>query len=125
VGGALSQTFVNVSSVAGQRRGGWLGTAAYSTFKGATVALTKALAREFAPKGIRVSAVAPSLTQTALADRQLERLPAGTLERVISMTPMGRVAQPEEIASAIAFLASDEASIMAGNVYNVDGGTAM
>jgi len=116
---------VNVSSVAGQRGGGLLGTAAYSTSKGAVLSLTKALAREYAKSGIRVNAISPSLTMTDFAQRQLERLPAGTLDRVVAMTPIGRVAQANEIAAAIAFLVSDEASFVAGHVLNVDGGTAM
>jgi len=62
---------------------------------------------------------------TDLAQRQLDRLPAGTLDRVIAMTPAGRVAQAEEVAAVIAFLASREASFVAGHVLNVDGGTAM
>ena len=120
-----SGCIVNVSSVAGQRGGGLLGTSAYSTSKGAVIALTKALAREFAKKGIRINAVSPSLTMTDLAQRQLDKLAAGTLERVVAMTPIGRVAQAEEIAAAITFLISDEASFVAGHVLNVDGGTAM
>jgi NAD(P)-dependent dehydrogenase (short-subunit alcohol dehydrogenase family) len=86
---------------------------------------SKVLAREFARSGIRVNAVSPSLTMTDFAKRQLERLDPATLDRVIAMTPAGRVAQPEEIAAAIAFLTSDEASFVAGHVLNVDGGTAM
>lgn len=118
-------SIVNISSVAGQRGGGLLGTAAYSTSKGAVIALTKALAREFAKRGIRVNAVAPSLTMTDFAHRQLRRLNPDTLDRVIAMTPIGRVAQPDEIAAVIAFLASDAASMVVGQVYNADGGTAM
>ena len=116
---------VNVSSVAGQLGGGLLGTAAYSTSKGALIALTKALAREFAKSGIRVNAISPSLTMTDFAQRQLDRLAPGTLERVVAMTPIGRVGQAAEIAAAIDFLTSPLASFVAGHVLNVDGGTAM
>jgi NAD(P)-dependent dehydrogenase (short-subunit alcohol dehydrogenase family) len=116
---------VNVTSVAGQLGGGLLGTVAYSTSKGAVNSMTKALAREFAKSGIRVNAVSPSLTMTDFAQRQLDRLAPGTLDRVIARTPIGRVGQASEIAAAIAFLVSDEASFVAGHVLNVDGGTAM
>ena len=120
-----SGCIVNVSSVAGQRGGGLLGTAAYSTSKGALIALTKALAREFAKSGIRVNAISPSLTMTDFVQRQLDRLAPGTLERVIAMTPIGRVGQAAEIAAAIDFLTSPQAAFVAGHVLNVDGGTAM
>jgi NAD(P)-dependent dehydrogenase (short-subunit alcohol dehydrogenase family) len=120
-----SGSIVNISSVAGQLGGGLLGTAAYATSKGAVIALTKALAREFARSGIRVNCVAPALTMTDLVQRQLDSRGEGVLERVKSMTPLGRGAQPREIAAVVAFLACDEASFVTGHVYNADGGIAM
>lgn len=120
-GGAI----VNISSIAGQRGGGLLGTTAYATSKGGVIALTKSLAREFAAAKIRVNAVAPSITMTELVQRQLERRPAGYIDKILAATPLGRPAQPLEIAAVIVFLASDDASFVTGHVYNADGGTAM
>jgi NAD(P)-dependent dehydrogenase (short-subunit alcohol dehydrogenase family) len=113
-GGAI----VNVSSVNGERPGPMQGI--YSVTKAAVISMTRAFAKECAPWGVRVNAVLPGLTDTkfAAALTQSERM----LNMILPLIPLGRVAQPEEIAPPIAFLASDAASYVTGACLPVDGG---
>lgn len=111
---------VNVASIMGLAGGHHYPNLAYHTAKGAIVNLTRALACEWAPLGVRVNAVAPTfvrtrLTEALLADPEMER-------RLLADTPMGRFAEPEEVAAAILFLASDMASMVTGAILPVDGG---
>jgi NAD(P)-dependent dehydrogenase (short-subunit alcohol dehydrogenase family) len=95
---------------------------AYGAAKAAVVAMTEVLAIEWADRGVRVNAVAPGVTRTALVQRAVDE---GLVDvpRYEARTPMGRLAQPEEIARAVAFLASDdEASFITGATLRVDGG---
>ena len=111
-------SIVNLSSASGA--GGDWGMSAYNAAKGAVTNLTRALALEYGSRGVRINAVAPSLTSTA-ATVGLEKLDALTAD-FFDRLPLGRAATPDEIASVIAFLASEEAGFMNGAIVPVDGG---
>lgn len=108
---------VNVSSIYGKV--GSKGESAYSTAKAALIGFTKALAKEWGGRGVRVNAVLPGLTETPTIRTFM--LPKYK-EAIISETPLRRSAQPDEIAAAIAFLASDDASFITGAILEVTGG---
>jgi len=98
------------------------GTAAYASSKGGVVTLTKQLARELAEDGIRVNAVCPVATDTPLLSALEGSEEAETdIEDIVATIPLGRLVEPEEVAATVAFLASDEASMISGSALEVDG----
>jgi len=110
---------INIASVAGQM--GNPGQTNYSASKAGQIGFTKALAREVAGRNITVNAVAPGFIDTEI----LLSMPPETLEAALKFVPLGRKGQPEEIAYAVVFLASDQAAYITGQVLGVDGGMAM
>jgi 3-oxoacyl-[acyl-carrier protein] reductase len=114
-----SGSIVNISSVVGVH--GNFGQANYAASKAAIIGFTKSLARELGSRGVRANVVAPGYVKTALTDV----LPEEATQAMIQNTPLGRVAEPEEIAGAVRFLASDQASFITGEVLLVDGGLGM
>ncbi len=111
-------SLINVASIMGNR--GLRPLAAYSATKAAVAGLTRGLAVEYAPYGIRVNTLAPGYVETKLTQRAL-RFPA-MRQALIDKTPMGRFGEPEEIARAALFLASDDAAYVTGAELAVDGG---
>jgi dehydrogenase/reductase SDR family protein 4 len=116
--GAGRGAIVNVASTAGLRASPGLG--AYSISKAAVLMLTRVLARELAPLGIRVNAVAPALIETRFSEA-LWRDPA-RLDAYLQTTPLRRTGQPEEVAGAVVYLCSEAASYVTGQTLVVDGG---
>ena len=110
---------INIASVAGQM--GNAGQVNYSASKGGQIAFTKSLAREVAARNITVNAIAPGFVDTEI----LAGMSPDTLEAMLKLVPLARKAKPEEIAYAAAFLASDQAAYITGQVLGVDGGMAM
>jgi 3-oxoacyl-[acyl-carrier protein] reductase len=110
---------INISSVAGQM--GNAGQTNYSASKAGQIGFTKALAREVASRNITVNAVAPGFIDTDLTGALPEDIQKGLKDLI----PLGRIGEPEEIAKAVAYLASDDAAYITGHVLTLDGGMAM
>lgn len=113
-------SIVNVASVAAQRGGGLFGGAHYAASKGGVLSLTKSLARELGPAGVRVNAVCPSLIETDFVTSAVSQ------DRIRDLTaaiPLGRPGRPEEVAAACMFLASDLSSYVTGATLDVNGGS--
>lgn len=110
---------INVASVSAIM--GNPGQANYAAAKGGVIAFTKTVAKEVASRNITVNAVAPGFIKTALTDAMTEKARTGVLGAI----PLGRFGEPEDIAGAIVYLATDEASYVTGQVIQIDGGLAM
>ena len=114
-----SGRIINISSVVGLK--GNIGQANYASAKAGIIGFTKAVAREVASRGITVNAIAPGFIKTEMTDVLSEEMKKKVLDEI----PLGRFGDPEDVANAVKFLVSDEASYITGIVLNVDGGLAI
>ena len=115
-GAYLRRTIVNLASVNGIS--GQAGFVDYSAAKAGIIGFTKALAKEVNPHGINVNAVAPGVIET----RVVEQIPKETMEEILKQLKLERLGQPEDVANAVLYLASDEASYVTGHVLRICGG---
>jgi NAD(P)-dependent dehydrogenase (short-subunit alcohol dehydrogenase family) len=115
-----SGAIVNVSSVAAQRGGGLVGGGHYAASKGGLTSLTKTIAREFGPRGIRANVVCPSMTDTGMLDGNM---PADRYDAVVANIPLRRAGRPSEIAGACLFLTSELSAYVTGATIDVNGGS--
>ncbi len=114
-----SGSIVNVSSIVGVR-GNW-GQTNYAASKAGIIGFTKSLAQELGSRGVRANVVAPGYIKTQLTDV----IPEEARAKMLDLTPLGRLGEPEHVAGAVRFLCSDEASFITGGVLLVDGGLGM
>jgi len=109
---------VNIASIAGKLGGGFRGTAIYAASKAGVIGLTKGMAREGGPYGINVNAICPGVIKTAMGNS----IPEEQKKLIIQGTPLRRYGEPYEIGNVVAFLCSDLASHITGEIMDVDGG---
>jgi NAD(P)-dependent dehydrogenase (short-subunit alcohol dehydrogenase family) len=109
---------VNIASLAAQRGGGLVGGAHYAASKGGVLSLTRSIAREFGPRGIRANAICPAMAQTSM----LDDLTDAQIEAIKADIPLRRLGSPRDVAGACLFLASDLANFVTGATLDVNGG---
>lgn len=110
---------INISSIIGEH--GNFGQANYAAAKAGVIGFTKALAKEYAARGVTVNAVAPGFIKTEM----VEKAPEKAIAAVIAATPVGRLGEPEEVAAGVLYLAGENAAFVTGIVLDINGGQAM
>lgn len=115
-----SGAIVNVASVAAQRGGGLVGGAHYAASKGGVISLTRTVAREFGPQGVRANVVCPSMTETGMLDGNVTK---DKFQEIIEAIPLKRAGKARDVAGACLFLASDLSAYVTGATLDVNGGS--